>query len=397
MTDQLGYKGELSKKEAELFERFVSLKRRSGSHSPSIAEIEDAFPEIKIKIDACYLSNPYATELFVRYMCSLPREELRKMVEYYPSQNRKMSKYISSYTGIPSENIIVGNGASEIISAFLMCQIFEGKTLLPIPTFSPYYEYASSRNKIKFLKLREEDNFSLPLEEMEGMVKSSLVDNIVVINPNNPNGGYVEYTDLRRFIGNIYDYIKYIIIDESFIHFVGEEIPPLYELFLEFPRKLILVKSMSKDFGIAGVRLGYAVCDEELVRNMLSRGFLWNVSGIGEYFLRLLAHESAFREEYENTRKRYVGEIRLFFEALSQHLKVYPSRANFILGKVPVDADLFVFLLLYRYGVYLRSASDKIGLYGNFVRIAARTSQENSVVVEKIAALMEELKGVGRF
>jgi histidinol-phosphate/aromatic aminotransferase/cobyric acid decarboxylase-like protein len=231
------------------------------------------------------------------------------------------------------------------------------------------------------------------LERFKKLIRDSSVDNLILINPNNPNGGYIEFDELEKFIEEVYDYLSYIILDESFIHFVKEgEVPNLYELFYKFPKKVIIVKSMSKDFGIAGLRLGYAICDATIIERMLSSGFLWNISGVGEYFLRLLAFDENFKKEYENQRKYYVRITRKFFDELSNYLCTYPSRANFVLAKVPIDADLFVFLLLVRYGIYLRSASDKIGLYGNYVRISARTEEENKLIVEGIKNLLKDLK-----
>jgi len=342
----------LTKKEKEALEKFIKIKEASGSHSPSINELKDAFPEIDIKVDACYLSNPYASHLFLKYLKELSKEELIKLIEHYPSQNRKLAEYISMYINVDPKNIIVGNGASEIIS-FLMYHYLEGKTLLPIPTFSPYYEYASSKNKIMFFKLKEENDFKYPLDEIEEIIYKKEIDNIVLINPNNPNGFYIELDLLIPFIDRIYNYVSYIVIDESFIHFVDENtIPYTYNLLSLFPKKLIIVKSMSKDFGIAGLRIGYAVCDETIINTMLHSGFLWNISGFGEFFLRLLAFNKTFRFEYEKIRKEYVKNTKDFINSLRKIIKIYPSKANFVLAKTPIDSDLFTFLLLYRYGIY---------------------------------------------
>jgi len=381
----------ITEKEKELFKIFKEIKRKSGTHSPSIVEIRDAIQGIDIKVDACYLSNPYATDLFLKYLSKLDPTELRGLIEHYPSQNRKLSEYVSAFTGISPRNIVVGNGASEIIS-FLMYHYIKGKTLLPIPTFSPYYEYASPENKVIFMKLKEEDGFCFSLERMRHLVETLMIDNIVLVNPNNPNGCYIPLDELETFIDEVYDLVSYIILDESFIHFVEEDkIPSTYKLFLKYPKKLIIIKSMSKDFGIAGLRVGYAVCDSSIVDKMIEGGFLWNVSGIGEYFLRTIAYDADFRAEYERKRKKYISEARRFFKELSNFLTTYPTRANFVLAKVPIDPDLFSFLLLYRYGVYVRSTSDKIGLYGNYVRISARTSEENKVILEAIENLVRSI------
>ena len=189
--------------------------------------------------------------------------------------------------------------------------------------------------------------------------------------------------------------VKSFILDESFIHFAYEneyyDLKTASNLVYKFPN-LILVKSMSKDFGIAGIRAGYAVMSSKRVQELLSNGFLWNSNGLSEYFFRLYTRDS-FLLEYEKVRIKYIKETQDFIEQLKQlpNIKVYPSKANFALIELfnGQTSDEFVFKMLIDFGVYLRTCSDKIGLKGEFIRLASRTKEENKYIIE---AFTKELK-----
>ena len=250
---------------------------------------------------------------------------------------------------------------------------------------------------VVYYQLRKEDDYSLTTEEYLKFIKDEKPDSVVIINPNNPNGGYLEYKDLRYILNNLKE-IENIIIDESFIHFAFEDseysLISATELFKEFSN-VIVIKSMSKDFGIAGIRAGYAVMDKYKVSNLLKNGFLWNSSGLAEYFFRLYKQEN-FIEEYEIVRKKYIDEAQLFFKELSKikEIKVSPSMANFALIELldgSTSAD-FVSKMLIKYGVYTRTGSDKIGLNGEYIRVASRTKEENKVIIESIQDMFADAK-----
>ena len=164
-----------------------------------------------------------------------------------------------------------------------------------------------------------------------------------------------------------------------------------YDIRQQF-KNLIIVKSMTKDFGIAGIRAGYAVMDKEKVDYLLRYGHLWNVSGLAEYFFRLYVQDE-FQKKYEKVRIRYIQEAKHLFSELAAitGLKVYPSMANFFLVELTNGATSsdFVSKLLIKYGVYIRDCSDKIGLDGEFVRIASRTQAENEIIVSSVKDVLQ--------
>ena len=158
-----------------------------------------------------------------------------------------------------------------------------------------------------------------------------------------------------------------------------------------FPN-LIVVKSMSKDFGVAGIRAGYAVMAPDRVRTLLDNGYLWNSSGLAEYFFDLYSRPD-FQAQYERERIRFIRNSRRFFAALAKidGLHVYPTYANFALVELQdgLSAEDLVCRLLIRRGIYTRTCDDKKGLEpGKFVRIAARNRPENAYIIRSLRRLI---------
>jgi len=383
----------LTKNEQEIASRIRQLKESAGSHSPSIFTIAEELPELDIKVDACFLSNPYATDLFLEYLKIdlIDTNKLRDILEFYPSQNDVIADVVGRSINISKENIFVGNGAIEVIQA-VMHRFVENKVIVNIPTFSSYYEFVREDTKVVYHQLKKDNDYALVPDEYIEFVKKEKPDSIVIINPNNPNGGYLKYKDLRYILNNLKE-IKNIIIDESFIHFAFEDseysLISATELFKEFSN-VIVIKSMSKDFGIAGIRAGYAVMDKYKVSVLLKNGFLWNSNGLSEYFFRLYKKD-IFIKEYEIVRKKYIEEAQIFFKELEsiKEIKVSPSMANFALIEL-LDGSTsanFVSKMLIKYGVYTRTGSDKIGLTGEYIRVASRTKAENKIIIDSMREL----------
>ena len=286
-----------------------------------------------------------------------------------------------------AKNIFVGNGATEIIQAVLNSFV-KRKIIVPVPTFSPYIEFVPEGVRIVKHELKQEKQFRLNLNELLADVSKERSDAVVIISPNNPDGGKLSFTELNKLLRSLRN-LPTVIVDESFLHFAGRKIESLSRLVGKYPN-LIVIKSLSKDFGIAGLRLGYAVMSERRVSKLLERGYLWNISGFGEYFLELL-NNSDFLREYEKARLLAVKERDDFFSALAKisELKVYPSKANSFLAEL-IDgskAEHLTVVLLVRYGIYVRLCKDKVGLNGEFIRIASRRKKENDYLIRVLTDL----------
>tara|TARA_B110000037_G_C17089722_1_gene493506 strand:+ start:703 stop:1857 length:1155 start_codon:yes stop_codon:yes gene_type:complete len=371
-------------------QKYNDLKNQSGSHSPSLSNIKEKIAEIKIKVDACFLSNPYATELFLEYFKKemIDTGEINALLEFYPSQNNIIAGYVENILEIEKGSVFICNGAIEAIQAVIH-RFTKKKILVIIPTFSSYYEYATKENEVVYYKLKKENNFKLDIEHYIETVKEVKPNTIILINPNNPDGGYTKLNDLKRIIKEL-SWVKNIIIDESFIHFAYENSDMKLQSIVPFVKEMdnvVILKSMSKDFGIAGLRCGYAIMAKKRVAELLKNGYLWNSNGIAEYFFKLYSR-SDFLKKYEIVRRKYITEALFFISELNQieNIKIYPTRANFVLIELMngLTADDVSSDLICNHGVYVRNCNDKIGLEGEFIRVAARSQSENEIILNAI-------------
>ena len=345
--------------------------------------MERALPEVRVSIDACYLSNPLATDLFREYFnrdVINDQQLIKRLFEAYPSQNRAIAERLSPTVGVLPNRIFVANGASEAIQAII--HNYSSHVHVVVPTFSPYYEFASSPRSFTMMQTREEDDFRLDPERYVDSVIGSGADTAVLISPNNPDGYYIPEDDLKWILARLSG-LSTVIVDESFIHFAREwgsnSWPSLIEVTEMFPN-VSVIKSMSKDFGIAGIRAGYAIMNSRRVDQLLENGYLWNINGIAEYFFSLFARQG-FVDEYRDVLQTYRDRIDRFTSMTrdADFIRCFPTSANFQLMKMPdgMTSELATALLLVRHGVYVRNCADKVGLRGEFIRVAIRTDEEN--------------------
>ena len=386
---------ELTSEEKLLAQKFNKLKQEAGSHSPSIFTFKQKLPELDIKVDACFLSNPYATDLFLSYFKRevMDTGKIRELLEFYPSQNNVIAELLGEFLKVKPERIFVGNGAIEVIQAVLH-NFTRSKILINIPTFSSYYEFVKDGVEIIYNTLKKENDYRLDVNDLIEKVKTEKPDTVVIINPNNPDGGYIPIGNLRSLLAELAS-VETVILDESFIHFAYEDSsfdPINTQALTDTYPNLVIIKSMSKDFGIAGVRAGYGVMSEARVAALVKNGYLWNSNGLSEFFFRLYVRED-FAKDYELVRKRYIADTIEFIDALSkiEGIKVLPSKANFVLVEIleGTTSMEFVIALLVKYGIYVRTANDKIGLVGEYIRVASRTKEENELMVNAFKQLTQ--------
>jgi histidinol-phosphate/aromatic aminotransferase/cobyric acid decarboxylase-like protein len=385
----------LTGREQEILRELAEIKAESGSHSPSVFTLGDRIPELQVKVDACFLSNPYATDLFISRLSSdlIETGAMRTVLESYPSPNVHVAAQLEDTLGVSREQIFVCNGAVEAIQAAI--HRFAGNRVAVIlPTFSPYYEYVRPDQEVVFYTLSRDADFELDVDDFAAFVARERVDTVCLINPNNPNGGYVPKAQMRRLLGALSE-LQLVILDESFVDFAWEDEErnrtSLTAEAAAMPN-VMLVKSMSKDFGIAGLRAGYAIMSPDRVGDLLANGYLWNISGLTEFFFRLFT-ERGFQEDYAAARLRYIAEALEFFEALDHvdGTRCYPTMANFALLELDPSApvELVAPLMLMRYGVYVRDCRDKIGLEGGqYMRVASRKGHENAAILEALSGVI---------
>jgi histidinol-phosphate/aromatic aminotransferase/cobyric acid decarboxylase-like protein len=387
----------ISPEEHNILAKFEELSAGSGSHSPSLGTIQQAIPEINVEIDACYLSNPLATDLFWTHFNAdvLADPQLfKRMLEAYPSQNRAIAERLSPTIGVDANQIFITNGATEAIQAVI--HNYSSHIHINTPTFSPYYEFAGANRQVTKFELDSANNFAVDPQEYVQSVLQSGADTAVLISPNNPDGYVMPDNDLEWILSKLTS-LRTIIVDESFIHFADRptqngDLPTLTGITSQFDNVTVM-KSMSKDFGIAGVRAGYAIMQPERVSHLLDSGYLWNTSGIAEYFFTLFGR-SEFQKEYRVELAKYKNYIDRFTSATAKFdfVEAFDTSANFQLMKMPdgISAEIVAALLLLRHGIYVRSCGDKIGLHGEFIRVAIRTEEENTRVLQALTDILNK-------
>ena len=335
--------------------------------------------------DFRYMTNAYFPPQ--RWFDSL-EARLRELVKAYPSTNWYLSSVLAESMGLSHREVVVGNGASELISA--ITSRFVNNLAVPVPTFDEYTNRARTQGKqVSPLSLNQ--RFELDIDAFIRHVKSSNADSALFIRPNNPTGTYMSKAELTHFLDAIPD-LNLVLVDESFIEFADAEASPsALDLIFEYPN-IMIVKSLSKNYGIPGLRLGYvATGDTDRLSALRADLPIWNINSLAQFFLEELKE---YRWEYIESCVSVRDATQALYKELGTvpYLYPYPTHGNFVLCRVldgrtaeEVTAGLFE-----RSRVLINNCGSKHGLDDRFVRVACRTREENS-------KLVEALKGIGTF
>jgi len=335
------------------------------------------FPELK---DFCYLVNPYFPSVKMQ-------EEMKayfyELLSQYPSGQSTQRLLAGKMFGVEAENIVVGNGASEIIRA--LGDILDGTFGLAFPTFNEYPESLGYDRVIKFIPNNK--NFSYNREDMIKLADRS--DNLLLINPDNPSGNFIPKDELILLAKELKKMNKMFILDESFVDFStdGESESLLREEILDEYPNLIVIKSISKSYGVPGVRLGVlATSNIDIMRKIEDEITIWNINSYGEFFLQTIGK---YKSDYGEACNRIANERDRFYINLQdiEFLDVIYSQANYFLININsrFNATELTEILLERYDIYIKDLTGKIGFEDrNSIRIAVRDYDDNNFIVEKL-------------
>ena len=354
------------------------------SHSPAVTDLV-GYDKAKEIIDFCFIANPYypTAEMMDEMQQSFPN-----LIKSYPSSNPLMSQqHLASVLGVDAERLIIGNGATELISLIDMTLI--DRIAVPIPTFGEYIEKMRDHRNAELYPLDPNNGYHLDLDEYRFWVHKRKLESVLVINPGNPTGQFIPLDAMTEFLHKARD-LQLVIVDESFIDFSGDPIPSLLPIADQFTN-LLIVRSMSKHCGIPGLRLGYCYSSNLYILNRLRR-FLptWNLNTLAQYFLSMLPdHDAAYHEG----RKRLIGDVRHLYEELSTvpSLEVYPTGANFLLFKILNDmsATELQTTLLEEHGMYVRDCSNKLGMDAFHIRVASQGREKDARLVGALRTLLQ--------
>ncbi|HEC92965.1 MAG TPA: aminotransferase class I/II-fold pyridoxal phosphate-dependent enzyme, partial [Candidatus Atribacteria bacterium] len=261
--------------------------------------------------DFCFLFNLYfpPSNLYLKLAKELPL-----LINNYPSAQHKISSLLAQwYTdeGFNKENILVGNGASEFIRIFN--RQFIKKITIPVPSFNEYEDLNES--KINYLILSEEENFKIDPDKFIESAINSNSNFAVIINPNNPTSTVTSREDIIKILENL-KHLEGIIIDESFIDFTGNRDRYSVQPFVNQFHNLIVLRSLSKEFGIPGLRLGYILTSNKKIKKKVKKYLpIWNINSVAERFLELFPR---YQREYEKSIKKIIDDREKFLAQLKK-------------------------------------------------------------------------------
>ena len=352
------------------------------SHSPALADLV-GYENAKDIIDFCFIANPYypTPEMMADMQAHFPN-----LIKSYPSSTPSTSqKNLAAVLHVNPDNLIIGNGATELIA--LINTILINRIAVPVPTFGEYIEKLRYEGEVVLYYLEAARKFDLNLGEYLKWVRERELKALLVINPGNPTGQLIPLDEMLDFVERARD-LELVIVDESFIDFAGDPVPSLLPMADRFPN-LLIVRSMSKHCGVPGLRLGYCYSVNSALLDRLRKLIpTWNLNMLAEYFLSLLPRTN---DEYHAARKRLIADVGSLYRSLKEipTLDVYPTGANFVLFKIRsgMTAAEMQARLLSEHQMYVRDCTNKVGMDEFHVRVASQGREKDEQLVKALRTL----------
>lgn len=336
-------------------------------------------------LDFFYLVTPYYPP---KQMVDEIKANFELLLTQYPSGMNVNSLVAARNFGIKKEHIVVGNGAAELIKCFM--EMVTGKVGFIRPTFDEYPNRYSEKDSVFYVPERE--GFAYTAEDLTTFFADKGISTLILVNPDNPTGNYIDKEGLGTLIKWCKEQDITLVVDESFLDFAEEERATLFtEEKLAQYKKLIVVKSISKSYGVPGLRLGVlASSDNALIAELKRRVSIWNINSFGEFFMQIAGKYS---QDYQAAIQKFKKARKIYIEELSKipALHVFPSQANYVMAEITngVTSGELTKLLLTKHKILIKDLSMKIRMEGRqFIRLAVRNERENEQIV---TALREEL------
>lgn len=336
-------------------------------------------------LDFCYLVNPYFPS---RKMREEMKANFDTLLTEYPSGMGVNSLLASKYFGVKKEYICVGNGAAELIKSLM--SYLDGNLGVIYPTFEEYPNRRESRTIISYIP--DNTDFSYTVEDIQLYFEHKDISSLLLVNPDNPSGNFISKTDLLKLAFWAKRRNIHLIVDESFVDFAvdGLNSSLLYNELLESYPNLIVMKSISKSYGVPGLRLGVlATSDIELISWMKTNVAIWNINSFAEFYMQIFGK---YESDYKMACEKFVAERSRFFKSLQRisFLRVIPSQANYFLCEVTnkYTSSELTRILLCENDILIKDCGTKKAFGGrNYIRIAVRGKEENNKLVEVLLSL----------
>lgn len=337
-------------------------------------------------VDFCYLVNPY----FPRpHMVEELKANFETLLREYPSGMGVNSLLAAKYFGLTHDFAVVGNGAAELIKSLM--SLLPGRLGVVYPTFEEYPNRLTDDRLVKFYP-RNAD-FSYSVAELMEFMDANEVDSMLLINPDNPSGNFIPPADLHALASGAETRGVRLIVDESFVDFADEaaEATLLSNGTLRRYPHLCVMKSISKSYGVPGLRLGVlASADTELISAVRRDVGIWNINSFAEFYMQIFGK---YEKDYVRACAKFRAEREIFRAELESvpMLRVIPSQANYFLCEVSgMTSGELALRLLTDYNILIKDCSGKKGFEAGsrqYVRIAIRDRADNSRLIAALKNL----------
>ena len=341
------------------------------------------FPQM---LDFCYLVNPY-------FPSKRMKDELRAnfdtLLTEYPSGMKVNTLIASKSFGVSEPYIVPGNGAAELIKVLM--ENNNGKTGFIRPTFEEYPNRYDKDNQVTFVPQKADYRYTA--DDLMAFFGNKDIQQLLVINPDNPTGNFIPKKDILCLAQWCEERQIRLVVDESFVDFSEDYATNslLSDEILEAYPHMAVMKSISKSYGVPGLRLGILCsADKELIARIKKEVSIWNLNSFAEFFMQIYnKHE----KDYERACAKFVAERADFQEQLQQipFFHVMPSQANYFLCEVlpPYKASEIVIYMLKQHNILTRDCSLKPGLdpTKQYMRIAVRDHADNTRLVNGLKEL----------
>lgn len=333
-------------------------------------------------VDFCYLVNPYFPP---KRMLDEIKANIEKLITQYPSGMGVNSLLAAKDFYVKQENILVGNGAAELIKS-LMSRL-SGKTGFVRPTFEEYPNRYCKDNSVCFMP--QNKDFTYTADDLIQFFSQSSIDNLIIINPDNPSGNYLPQKDVQRLIEWTSEKGIKLVLDESFSDF-SDEVDNTFikQDILTQNKHFYVMKSISKSYGVPGLRLGIlASGDSDTIKEMKKDVAIWNINSIAEFYMQIA---EKYRKDYVKSLEYLREERKKLFNELSEisWMRPIPSQANYIMVELTgqFTAKELTKRLLVESSLLIKDLSLKVK-GGEYVRIAVRNREDNEKLIKAIKAI----------
>lgn len=341
------------------------------------------FPRLR---DFCYLVNPYFPP---RKMRDELRSNFDTLLSCYPSGMYVNTLLAGRCFGVRQGYVCVGNGAAELIKS-VMGMFADKKVGVVSPTFEEYPNRLPKENAVYFVP--QNNDFAYTCSDLKNFFGNKRVSVLLLVNPDNPSGNFIRKDDVLNLVKWAAESDIKVVVDESFVDFTDDSVNNslLHNDILESNPNLMVMKSISKSYGVPGLRLGImASSDVQIINEMKKDVAIWNVNSFAEYYMQVF---SKYESDYKTACVKFIKEREMFFNELREikYLRVIPSQANYFLCEV-VDrftSTELTEILLERYNILIKDCSAKTAFGGrSYVRIAVRDRVDNHTLVERLKEL----------